>query len=57
MHDLKTTSAEAIVQTLAAARAMLACFGVRNRPLEAKIEAALDEAHALQLRADVLPLD
>lgn len=51
---MDTTTADwldAVSQALADARAVLACFGVHAPLLEARIDAALDEAHALKLRA------
>ncbi len=47
MDDL-TTWLDRLIEMLADARAMLACFGVHDPALAAAIEAALDEADALK---------
>jgi BMFP domain-containing protein YqiC len=48
MLDDSSDWLDAVLVTLARARAMLACFGARDRELEARIDHALDLASALK---------
>jgi hypothetical protein len=48
MTDQKDRWLDAVSAALAHARATLACFGVRDAPLEIRIDAALAEAVALK---------
>jgi hypothetical protein len=49
--DDHLTWLDRLIETLADARAMLACFGVGHRALVTSIEGALNEAQALKQRA------
>lgn len=49
--DDEITWLDRLIESLADARAMLACFGIGHPALVASIEAALDEAQALKQRA------
>jgi hypothetical protein len=53
MDHRTTLWLDSITETLAEARAVLACFGVDHPDLVARIEAAMDEARALKIAARV----
>jgi hypothetical protein len=48
MHAETSDWIDAVIVTLAKARATLVCFGVHDRTLEAQIDHALDLASALK---------